>query len=257
MAPWWWSQDEIQGASIKINTSIMAKLFGISGKATGRKGDTVFAVRNGQQLIRQYNPMVANPSTSAQVDARAKLKLISQLSAILGKVIAIPREGAVSPRNLFTKVNYPILDINTNLASVDLVKVQLTKSAVGMEAISISRNGTSSINAACDNSVEGTFDHVVYVAVITDAGSRIRVIGSAMAEVNAGNPTAAATLPYSADAVVVLAYGIKDNDGKARAAFNNIAGDAAEHAANLLASRTLSAADATYSETKGNYLTAM
>ena len=53
----------------------MAKMYGFSGKVTGKKGDAVFAVRNGEQIIRQYNPIVANPSTQKQVDARAALKL--------------------------------------------------------------------------------------------------------------------------------------------------------------------------------------
>lgn len=235
----------------------MAKLFGISGKATGRKGDTVFSVRNGEQIIRQYNPIVSNPSTSKQVDVRAKLKLMSQLSAILGKYIAIPRDGAKSPRNLFTKVNYPFASAVAGVASIDMPSLQITKSAVGMTAINISRNGTSGINAAAAASVEGQFDRVIYVAVVTDANSKMRVIGTATADVTNVNTTGAASLPYSADGVTVLAYGVKDNNGKARAAFDNITGDAAAHMAELVATRSLAEGDVTMSETVGASLAAL
>lgn len=235
----------------------MAKLFGISGKATGRKGDTVFSVRNGDQIIRQYNPIVSNPSTSKQVDVRAKLKLLSQLSAIMGKYIAIPRDGAKSPRNLFTKVNYPMATTVGGVATIDMPSLQITKSAVGMAAINISRNGTTDISAAAATSIEGQFDRVVYVAVITDANSKMRVIGTATANVTNVNTTGAASLPYTTDGVTVLAYGVKDNNGKASAAFENIEGDAAAHIAKLVATRSLAEGDVTMSETVGASLTAL
>lgn len=235
----------------------MAKLYGISGKATGRKGDTVFTVRNGEQIIRQYNPIVSNPNTPAQVDCRAKLKLMSQLGAVLGSNIAIARQGTVSPRNLFTKVNIVNVDVESGDAKIDLAGLQLTKSAVGMTAVSVSRSGSTAIAAACTSSVAGQFDKVAYVLVEVGADSKVRVLGNAVVTVTEAAPTAPANLPYTANAATVLAYGIKENSGKARAAFENLSGDATEHVAQLVASRTLSSSDVTLSETKGVNLAAL
>lgn len=229
----------------------MAKLYGISGKATGKKGDTVFTVRNGEQIIRQYNPIVSNPNTPAQVNCRAKLKLMSQLGAVLGSNIAIARQGTVSPRNLFTKVNIANVDADGGEAKIDLADLQLTKSAVGMTAVTASRSGSTAIAAACASSVYGQFDKVAFVLVEIGADSKVRVLDEAVVTVTEEAPTAAATLAYTGNAATVLAYGIKENSGKARAAFENLSGDATEHVAQLVATRTLSSSDVTLSETKG------
>ena len=53
------------------------KLNGIVGKGTGKLGASVFAISGGEQIVRQYNPVVSNPNTDAQVAQRAKLKLMS------------------------------------------------------------------------------------------------------------------------------------------------------------------------------------
>lgn len=53
---------------------------GRAGSAVGSKG------KGGKILLRQYQPSVANPRTAAQMSQRAKIKLASQVAAMLGEV---------------------------------------------------------------------------------------------------------------------------------------------------------------------------
>ena len=141
------------------NPIIMAKLYGISGKATGKKGDTVFAVRNGEQIIRQYNPIVGNPKTEAQVDNRAKLKLLSQLAAVCAPVLAISRKGAVSPRNIFTSINFPSVNAEQGVADIKLENLQITNSHVGMADFNIVREAGQPLAVALDTDNTNNYSH--------------------------------------------------------------------------------------------------
>lgn len=111
----------------------MAKLQGIVGGLSGKLGNAVFRQRYGETVASQYQPIVANPNTKAQSDNRTAFKLISQLAAVLAPAIAITRAGAVSSRNGFTSVNYPLLETDTidgvDVAKIDIKSLQLTKSA--------------------------------------------------------------------------------------------------------------------------------
>ena len=48
----------------------------------GRVGGQVYAVNGGEQIIRTYNPVVANPRTSLQQAQRAKVVLAGKLSSL-------------------------------------------------------------------------------------------------------------------------------------------------------------------------------
>lgn len=48
----------------------------------GRVGGQVYAVNGGEQIIRTYNPVVANPRTSLQQMQRAKVVLAGKLSSL-------------------------------------------------------------------------------------------------------------------------------------------------------------------------------
>lgn len=103
------------------------KLTGIFGKGTGRKGDAVFAISGGEQIVRQYNPVVSNPSTEGQVEQRAKLKLMSQLAAALSRALAFRKQGLVSARNQFVSKNIGFCTFDENDgAQIDLEKLIIT-----------------------------------------------------------------------------------------------------------------------------------
>lgn len=229
----------------------MAKMYGFSGKLTGRKGDAVFRVRKGVQVVAQYNPIVSNPSTSKQVQNRAKLKLISQLSAILGPVIAIPSQGGATTRNLFTKVNYPLAEAEGTKAVIPMAKVQITDSHVGMIAFSVDRTDGQHLNAHLIEDGTQDFDRVVYVAIALQPDNSYRLLGQAMSEEGGVNGTFPVILPYTANEVTVLAYGIRDNVDRVKSSFLNIEGSPAVGVAQLLTSRQVSLGDITMSETAG------
>lgn len=232
----------------------MAKIYGFSGKVTGKKGDAVFAVRNGENIIRQYNPIVANPKTAKQQNSRAALKLMSQLSSIYRTIIAIPREGAVSPRNQFTALNYKLTSVSNGNAQINLPAVQLTKSSEEMAAFSVSRSNHTQI--LCGLVQAQAYDEVVYAVVAKNANEKLRVFASTV--VANGNPggtdTFGAKLPYTDEAIVVYAYGITFTNAKAKTDFGNLFAPTAQEIAQLISSRSLSANDYLHTATAGAYL---
>lgn len=232
----------------------MAKVYGLTGKANGKFGNAVFRIRYGQQVMSQYNPVVANPRTQAQVDVRSKLKLVSQLSAVLAQVIAMPRIGAITARNRFTKVNYQAAGVSDGLARIDLPVVQLTDSARRMPAFTVTRDSGNSIDASLLEA--SPFSRVVYVVVAKDIKGLLRVFDSAV--VNNSAPGVANTFPakmnYTSEAIVVYAYGITDLNEKASATFGNINSPTAESIARVIANRVLNYNDAVTTATNGAYL---
>lgn len=228
----------------------MAKIFGLFGSMQGKVADVVMAVRNGEQIVRKYQPIVTNPNTSAQVAARAKLKLMSQLSAVMGPYIAIPREGMVSSRNIFVKKNYPLATYTNNEANIDLASVQLTSSVVAMPAISTDR-GEENLAVYLQASLpEGVFDRIVYMAFVKQSDNHLRFHDSIVVDEPGTNGRYPGNLALTNEAYVVYAYGVRDNTEIARVSFGNMQAPTAESVAKLLVSRTLSASDVTLSETR-------
>lgn len=60
----------------------MARIYGLNGVIRGRQGSNVFAVQNGTQVLRKYQPVVANPRTLDQRKQRAKFALAGKISAV-------------------------------------------------------------------------------------------------------------------------------------------------------------------------------
>lgn len=135
-------------AKVSLNThKTMAVMQGITGKLSGKMGSAVFRVRNGAQVVTQYNPIVKNPDTAGQQEARAKFKLLSQLGAIMesgfGTMAVTKRAGKSAPtqRNAFMQLNYPLVavDMSSDVperASIPMESIQLTKSSRPLGEIS-------------------------------------------------------------------------------------------------------------------------
>lgn len=216
---------------------------------TGKLADTVMSVRNGEQLARKYQPVVFNPSTTAQVAQRAKLKLLSQLSAVMAPVIAIPRKGSVSSRNLFTKVNFPLTSYATDTADITLANVQLTSSTVALPPVYATRGETDiTVNLG---TTEVNVDRVVY-AMFEKSGNSLRFVTSAVVtEAGTSASPWGTTMPLVFGEVVVLAYGVRDNNENARTIFGNLQAPTAETVAQLIVQRTLLESDITVTHTQG------
>ena len=118
----------------------MAIMQGITGKLSGKMGSAVFRVRNGAQVVAQYNPVVKNPDTNAQQGSRAAFKLLSQLGAVLspgfGTMGVTKRGGKSTPskRNAFFSLNYPsvVIDSQNDVAErahIPMEQVKVTSSS--------------------------------------------------------------------------------------------------------------------------------
>lgn len=222
---------------------------------TGKLADTVMSVRNGEQMARKYQPVVFNPSTPAQVAQRAKLKLLSQLSAVMSPVIAMPRMGSVSSRNRFTQENFRLTTYATDTASIDLASVQLTKSVVGLERIDAQRTGDG-ITAGVQNGQLIDVDRVIYAMFSKGNDNKLRLVTSRVATEIGEGINWGVTFPSNPEEVVILAYGVRDNNENARVAFGNMQTITAETVASLIATRQLLESDVTLTETRGYQLAA-
>lgn len=227
------------------------KLHGIGGVGTGKLGSMVYSVRNGQQIVRQYNPIVANPSTAAQVEARSKMKLMSQLAAIVAPVIAINAEGLKSKRNLFISRNYPLAGYEDKTAQIDMASVQLTKSNTAFPDFEVDRSNGTSIAVHLSEDATNLFDRVIYCAVISQADGSLRLWDDVLVTEAGAGGLFPATLPYTPNAIAIYGYGIRANNDDAKAAYANLKSGDAGKLAEILTSRNATLAAITISETKG------
>lgn len=227
------------------------KLHGIGGVGTGKLGSMVYSVRNGQQIVRQYNPIVANPSTAAQVEARSKMKLMSQLAAIVAPVIAINAEGLKSKRNLFISRNYPLAGYEDNTAQIDMAGVQLTKSNTAFPDFEVNRANGQSIAVHLSEDATNLFDRVIYCAVISQSDGSLRLWDDVLVTEAGTGGLFPAVLPYTPNAIAIYGYGIRANNDDAKAAYANLKSGDAGKLAEILTSRNATLAAITISETKG------
>lgn len=246
----------------------MATIQGITGGLSGKMGSAVFRQRFGETVVSQYQPKVSNPNTTAQSDNRAAFKLISQLGAALADVIAIPRNGAQSPRNIFTKVNYPLITKTTvggeDVASIEMEAIQLTDSSRAFP-YTIQADLETADNTIALDLVERIpvingkpeIDEVVFVAVsgfgtlgTTKRPPRVRgsVVGTVQSNGSISVEDISIGQPLSIDEkVYVYAYGISYAEGGSSEDYENIT--TANDVALLVSSRSTALADLILTET--------
>lgn len=228
----------------------MAKLYGLFGAMTGKVADVVMTVRNGVQIARKYQPVVFNPSSPAQIESRAKLKLISQLSAVMAPYIAIKREGNVSSRNLFVKDNYGKSSYANGTAEIDLNGLQLTRSVVGLPAVTASREGQLFSIGLEASEVATGLSRVVYVVFTKQSDAKLRFYSSSVvSEAGVGNRFGT-TAPLTNESIVIYAYGVRDNTSSASVTFGNLQALTAEQVAKLVVESRLTESDITLTETR-------
>lgn len=202
------------------------KQFGFTGKGTGRLGSSVFAISGGAQIVRQYNPIVANPSTDAQVAQRSKLKLMSQIAASLAATIAIPRNGLQSGRNIFTKNNIALVTYADNTAQVTPENLKVTNGAQDIPVASWDA-GDLEINFA------GLFSSNVKRVVINyytaNADGSLSYAGGKNLPIVDGTPSGSSSISLvNGSTYVVYIYGLCSDDEGANANYGNYALDASQ-----------------------------
>ena len=226
------------------------KLYGLSGLATGKKGADVFSIRNGVQIVRQWNPEPYNPKTPSQVESRAKMKLLSQVGAAVKPIIAIQREGLKTPRNLFISKNYDIVSYANKEAQIALQDMQLTNSSIGLPAFTAER-ADGKINVALAQDMTGSLDRVVYLILSCPSNQELIPQGSIVVNAAGADGLFAGQLDDVEGDIVIYGYGIRDNNAASRVKFSDLGVDPGITVAKIVASRTLSTTDFSLTATRG------
>lgn len=238
----------------------MGKTTSMWGKTTGKVGGLVYATAGGEQIVREYNPNVANPSTDAQVNQRARMKLMSQLSASLAPCIAMTKDGLTSKRNKFVKKNFENTYALNGTAQVTYENLQLTEGNLGLPTIAAqagpSENGRL---LACSfmQAPSANIKRVVWCVFYKSTEGRLSFVESAIQETR--EYSTGDTIVYfmqtfedmpSGD-LVIYVYGMVDTSEKATANYGNLNVVDGSDIARLVATRAISFTDYQFTQTRG------
>lgn len=222
-------------------------------KGSGKLGNMVVARVAGETIARDYNPNVANPNTNLQVGQRSRFKLASQVSAALAPIIAIPRQGLKSARNLFVKKNFEnFVKVGDNSA-VNLPALQITAGSIAVPVIEITRSsggeGLMTLNLL--NTAPEGLSRMVYCIYKVDANQQLEFVRSVVqSEAGENNDFEISTEKVDGQ-ILILAYGIFDANASATAKYADYAVASAQDIAQLIASRALSTTDFRFTKTAG------
>lgn len=234
--------------------AIQTSLF---GKINGKIGSVIFSTSGGSIIAREYNPNVANPNTMAQVNQRARMKLMSQLSASLSPVLAMTKEGLVSKRNKFTKINFPASYALNGEAQITYENVQITEGNTSLPALfaegSVS-GSTMIIMVGISANPSATINRVVYCLFKKSNEGKLEYITS---QINTTRNTAGVQaffisqfqgLPVAE--YVIFAYGMSDTSERATATYGDLNVVTASDLARLVATRAISYSDYQFTQTR-------
>ncbi|MBR2554434.1 MAG: InlB B-repeat-containing protein [Aeriscardovia sp.] len=220
-------------------------------KGKGKLGNIVCSTVAGETIARDYNPEVANPNTEAQVDQRARFKLMSQLSSIMAPVIAIPKQKSQSSRNLFVKKNIGTTVYDGVQAAINLNKVQLTNGVSNIDVIGCDRTSHESCSVYYNGHDLVGMVGMVYCIFEKDDAGNLSLLDSTVVTESGQSGDWGADLKYSAKEIVIYGYALLGDSEKARAAFGNLAAPTAESVAKLIVSSSVSASTIKTTQTKG------
>lgn len=234
--------------------AIQTSLF---GKVNGKIGSVIFSTSGGSIIAREYNPNVANPSTMAQVNQRARMKLMSQLSASLSPVIAMTKDGLVSKRNKFTKVNFPASYALNGVAQITYENVQITEGNSALPALTAAGQVSGEnmqLGVGLLVNPSATINRVVYCLFKKTAEGKLEYIASQIVSIRQESAEAAyfvATFPNMPIAeYVIFAYGMSDTSERAAASYGNLNVVTASDLARLVATRAISFSDYQFTQTR-------
>ena len=236
----------------------MGKQTSMWGKTTGKVGGLVYATSGGEQIVREYNPNVANPSTQAQVDQRARMKLMSQLSAALSPVLAMTKDGLVSKRNKFTKINFPASYALNGTAQITYENVQITEGNTSLPALrgggEVGAQGmTLLLGLNTEPSV--SISRVVYCIFRKTAEGKLEYVVSQIISQRSDAEVVGVFYPLEIQVAngfeyVIFAYGMSDTSERATANYGNLNVVTASDLARLVATRAISFSDYQFTQTR-------
>lgn len=222
------------------------------GKINGKIGGVVFSTSGGIQITREYNPNVANPNTQAQVNQRARMKLMSQLSATLAPVITMQKMGLASARNQFTKRNFGYSYVSNGEAQVSYENLQLTQGNAALPRIIYDTSGDYPV-LHLEQSADASVNRVVYIIYRKTSEGKLQLVQSFVQTVSGTDNTFRYPLPndWPTDNYVFYAYGMKDMNAKATAQYGELNVTTANDLATLVATRKISMTDYQFTQTRG------
>lgn len=229
------------------------KLNGLLGTGSGKLGTSVFTTVKGTQIVRQHQPVVTNPSTKLQVAQRSRFKLVSQLAASMANVIAMPRIGLTSSRNIFIKKNMPAVLENVEGAQVSYEKLQLTNGTAALPAIVATRaGGNLTLKLASDAST--IVNRVIYCIFEKSSDNQLMFVNSEIISDAGMDGSFLLEIGDLAGDLAIYAYGMKDTSASASATFGNYKVTNASDVATLVSNRSLSSKDFIFTKTRGTTL---
>lgn len=245
----------------------MGKASSMWGKTTGKVGGLVYATSGGEQIIREYNPQVSNPSTIAQVNQRARMKLMSQLSACLAPVVAMTKSGLTSKRNKFVKINFDNSYASQGTAQISYENVQLTEGSLGLPQIGVEvSQDFDRVFVGLANAASPNVARVVYCIFEKTQENRLSLVTSVISENTDQDPVtnmyfniklenlalkAEGGQTVLAKEYVFYAYGMIDTSERATARYGNLNVQSASDIATLVGNRTISFEDYQFTQTRG------
>lgn len=230
------------------------KLYGIAGKGTGKVGSMVYAISGGEQIVRQYNPIVANPNTERQVSQRSKFKLMTQLAAIMAPALAFRKQGLVSARNQFIAKNMPFVTEAEGVAQIDNEKIQLTGSNTPFVAPQYIPTSGGDIQINFEDVPTEIADRIVFNFFQVSAIGSLALVATHVVDNEQEGSTPAYTVQGLSGKCLVLAYGVKDNNAAATVKYEEAAANADLSLSTLDVARLFAAGDYTLTATVGDVL---
>lgn len=227
------------------------KQYGFTGKGTGKLGSAVFAISGGEQIVRQYNPVVANPQTEAQVAQRAKFKLLTQLAAAMSGQIAFRKSGITSARNMFVSKNIALASYENMEANIDIASIDLTSGSLTIPQVTSTRGAGEAVTIALASSAAGDIKRVIYNLYKITEGNKIEFIKEVLASEAGENRTFEAQTTAPEADIVVYAYGIKDTNTRTTTKFEEYEASADTEKATLDVLRALNNSDYVLTATSG------
>lgn len=219
-------------------------------KGSGKLGNMVVAKVAGETIARDYNPNVANPNTSLQVGQRSRFKLASQVSAALAPIIAIPRQGLKSARNLFVKKNFEnFIKVGDNSA-VNLPALQITAGSVSAPIVESTRD-SESMTIFLTNEDKSGIARMVYTIYRVNEYQQLEFAFSDVIERDPSDAIFDCDAPLVEGQILILAYGIYDTSAAASAKYADYTVASAQDIAQLIATRALSTTDFRFTKTAG------
>lgn len=227
------------------------KLSGIAGTGSGKLGSQVYAAVSGEQIVRNYQPNVSNPNTSKQVNQRARMKLLSQLSSVYAPVLAFKRKKLVSARNQFVKRNFKLSSGNDGEAQLTYENLQLTAGSAGLPGIQATRGIGLFIDVQFLKDASASVDRVVWCFFKKTAQNKLALVNSIVVEDAGAAGVFPARINNIAGDVLIYAYGMKDLNSKASATYANYIVESGQDVASLLMTRAINYDDYRFTKTRG------